>query len=446
MRSMGDKADFFSALAFGGSPSEYRQFRRKVLLYVASLEDKHVKYAGPKILTRLSGEAWRATEHLSVAELRSEKGWLRVLQALDQHYRYLPETELNECVDEFLFHLKKKPNEGPTAFVSRFKSVLSRLETLIAADKVQTAGSRKRKKAKDAKSSSSTSSDLSSCEEDRPGHLTKDKVDAAAAGAEPSASASAAPGAADDTKNPAKTVGSFVGSPPRKPKKPPSSKGSRGSQKADDEKDQRKMLENLELLEAGHLRLKPVFPAVVLGHLFMRKYGLTREQRSHVIRATGGSSRFPDIEKIIRASDFEGSSLDSGHRSSVARPPRRDAVMAAEESSIEEFSEPSEEANEVDEDTDDDELLARPLRFRSVPRLTPRKPSGPSRRAAAKCGRSARTGSRTCRLWHCRLEKQLRVGCLFSQPSGTTRRTPSVVRRMAARQSERRPTSSGATS
>ena len=94
-----------------------------------------MKLAGPKILTRLTGEAWRAIEHLSISELRSEDGWLLVLRALDNHYKYLPETELNECVDEFLFHLKRRSGEGPTAFVSRFKSVLSRLETLIAAEK-----------------------------------------------------------------------------------------------------------------------------------------------------------------------------------------------------------------------------------------------------------------------------------------------------------------------
>ena len=60
----------FKALVFSGSPADYRQFRRKILLHVASL----VRLAGPKILTRLSGEAWKATEHLSVGDLRSEGG------------------------------------------------------------------------------------------------------------------------------------------------------------------------------------------------------------------------------------------------------------------------------------------------------------------------------------------------------------------------------------
>ena len=59
------------------------------------------------------------------------------------------------------------------------------------------------------------------------------------------------------------------------------------------ERAQRKMLENL-----GHLKRKPIFPSVVLGHLFMRKYRLNREQRSQVIWSTRGSCRFEDVEKV----------------------------------------------------------------------------------------------------------------------------------------------------
>ena len=106
-------------------------------LSVASLEDKQQHLAGPRLLNRLSGEAWRATEHLSVAQIRSDEGWLKVLQSLDAHYRFLPETELHESIDEFLFLLKRKGGEGATAFASRFKTQLHRLETLIHQEKYQ---------------------------------------------------------------------------------------------------------------------------------------------------------------------------------------------------------------------------------------------------------------------------------------------------------------------
>ena len=353
-------SDPFRDLAFSGAPSEYRQFRRRILLSVASLEGKHVRLAGPKILARLSGEAWRATEHLSVGQLRAEDGWLRVLKALDNHYRYLPETELNDCVDEILFHLKKKPGEGPTAFVSRFKTGLSRLETLIAADKAVQKGKKRRRKVKIEPASASSSSDLSSmATEDEEPTLTKERVDAAAAEAETPASASAP--ADKSTKGPkTKTVGSFIEESPKAKKKKttssPGSHGSRGTQRADDEKAHRKMMESLELLEVGHLKLKPVFPSVVLGHLFLRKYGLSQDQRSQVIRSTGGSSRFEDIEKVIRASDFENSAPEPGHRALPHRAHRREVMAADEESSIDEPSDLSEEIQEADEETDDEEL------------------------------------------------------------------------------------------
>ncbi|CAE7239120.1 RE1 [Symbiodinium sp. CCMP2592] len=334
---MAEKGDPFRDLVFSGAPSEYRHFRRKILLNVASLEEKHVKLAGPKILTRLTGEAWRATEHLSISELRSEDGWLRVLQALDGHYKYLPETELNECVDEFLFHLKRKAGEGPTAFVSRFKAVLSRLETLIAAERAQRKTPKRKRESilrrPDAGGHTEQEESETSGGSSGEPPLTKERVDAAAASAgDPSAKAT------DDTKGP-KTVGSFVGE--KSPKRgPPSSGGShrsRGTQKADDDRAQRRMLESLGRLEVGHLKLKPIFPAVILGHLFMRKYGLNREQRSQVIRSTGGSCKFEDIEKVIRASDYEDR-LGDGHRGPAQRP-HRGAVMAAEEESS--CSEPS---------------------------------------------------------------------------------------------------------
>ncbi|CAE7296093.1 RE1, partial [Symbiodinium sp. CCMP2456] len=334
--AMAEKNDPFRDLVFSGAPSEYRLFRRKILLNVASLEEKHVKLAGPKILTRLTGEAWRATEHLSIAELRSEDGWLRVLQALDEHYKYLPETELNECVDEFLFHLKRRSGEGPTAFVSRFKAVLSRLETLIASERAErTASKRKRDPRVPQRQTDDDESPSSGVDSEEPA-LTKDRVDAAAA-----ASADGRQPTATDTKGP-KTVGSFVGekSPKRGPPSSGGSQHSRGTQKGDEERAQRRMLERLGRLEVGHLKLKPVFPAVILGHLFMRKYGLSREQRSQVIRSTGGSCKFTDIEKVIRASDYEDRLGDGGHRGNQQRAARPGgAIMAADEGSS--LSEPS---------------------------------------------------------------------------------------------------------
>ena len=69
-------------------------------------------------------------------------------------------------------------------------------------------------------------------------------------------------------------------------------KHSTASYKAEQECAQLEMQCILGTLEPGFRKQKPIFPQSVLGHLFLRKFGLNREQRSQVIRSTGGSSRF----------------------------------------------------------------------------------------------------------------------------------------------------------
>ena len=77
--------DALRDVSFDGKPSGYRDFRRKTLLAIAGLEDKHAHLAGPRLLSRLSGEAWRATEHLNISQLRSPDGFMVVIKALDEH-------------------------------------------------------------------------------------------------------------------------------------------------------------------------------------------------------------------------------------------------------------------------------------------------------------------------------------------------------------------------
>ena len=217
------------------------------MLSVASMEERYIRLAGPKILSRLTGEAWRATEHLSIQHVRGEDGWLRVVRALAAHYKYLPETELNDCVDEFMFHLKRKQGEGPTAFVSRFRTALNRLESLIAADRAVQSKRRKKERPKAASpptsSSSKGTSDISSLS--GLGHVTAENVSSAAAAA--AADGADPDGQAGSTKGP-KTVGSFVGESPKRKAPSASSRGSgRGTQKGDDDKAQRKHWEPWKL-------------------------------------------------------------------------------------------------------------------------------------------------------------------------------------------------------
>lgn len=277
--------DPFRDLAFDGKPSNYREFRRKVILSVAALEDKSQHLAGPKLLSRLTGEAWRCTEHLSVSELRTSHGWTKVLECLDKHYQHLPEIELHEAIDEFLFHLKKRPHEGATAFSSRFRTQLARLEHLITQERAA-AQVKRRKIQPDGKRHLGPATPVASSLEDSSddkGDKDEEEADKTDGG--------------DETEEPkqapeAEQSGPF--DPPisprhssKTPSEKPSSRGSKrqtaGTWKADQERSLLEMQRVLGTLEPSHRKPKPIFPQSVLGHLFMRKFEQGTTSHDHQI-------------------------------------------------------------------------------------------------------------------------------------------------------------------
>ena len=184
---------------------------------------------------------------------------------------------------------------------------------------------RKKKKTKRSRSTRSaghvsSSSHHSSLEESESSHGPDDTHDEPTDGpdgthVEPDAPSAAA---ASPSAPAAEQTAAFES--PRAESKSSRGQHSAGTWKADQARAQLRMQRVLGTVEASHTKPKPVFPQSVLGHLFMRKFGLSKEQRAQVIRATGGSSRFADIERILRASDFEESKSDDRRGS---RPPQK---------------------------------------------------------------------------------------------------------------------------
>ena len=387
---MGDNKDFFRDITFDGQPGGYREFRRKVILSAAAVEYKNQHLVGPKLLSRLTGEAWRCTEHLPISEARQKKGWIKVLECLDQHYRYLPEVELHEAIDEFMFKLSRRPNEGATAFSSRFRTQLSRLETLIAQERdiaKEKRDGRKRKHDFPGPASPVPSSLAESSETEHAADEPADETDdAEPAQPEQPAETPAADGQPSQSSQPSAAAQPKPASrPPSRTQSRPGSyqsvhsvssgRGSKrqvssGTWEADVAKQQLEMQQILGSVERSHRKPKPIFPQSVLGHLYMRKYGLSKEQRSQVIRATGGSSRFLDVERILRASDIEDNHRKDPKRHQVPfKSQRRDAyavqVQDDESSSLEppmSSGESGEEAmlgetgEQFDDDGSDEEL------------------------------------------------------------------------------------------
>lgn len=262
-----------------------------------------------------------------------------MIRALDAHYQFLPETEMHDAVDSFLFDLKRRPHEGATSFASRFKTALARVQTLIAQER-ETLKVKRRRQGKGPKDavhdppSSVEPTDEETYDEDIHGRFFESLhrqppagPAASAAGARPAS----APGEHEREEPPPPADAEVHTEPARsRPASTTSSKRkaeSKGTQAADEEKDRLKMEQMLGNIEKGHLKPKPIFPQTVLGHLFMKKFGLSREQKAQVIRATGGSARFQDVEKILRASDMEESRSNPENRRFDTRrphpPPRR---------------------------------------------------------------------------------------------------------------------------
>ena len=57
-------------------------------------------------------------------------GFQRFVRVLDEHYQYLPETELLEALDSFLYGVVRAPRQGATEFSAQFRTALSRLSSL----------------------------------------------------------------------------------------------------------------------------------------------------------------------------------------------------------------------------------------------------------------------------------------------------------------------------
>jgi hypothetical protein len=101
----------------------------------------------------------------------------------------------------------------------------------------------------------------------------------------------------------------------------------------------------------------PFFPQALLGHLYVRKFGMNREQRAHIIRSTYGSSRLDDVERIIRASDLEEFRNHDRKRNDDRTPfkqPRREAHAVQSEPQHAMLADDGNSSSSLVEDFDDD--------------------------------------------------------------------------------------------
>ena len=84
---------------FDGDPAKYRQYRDNVRWLTASVRTDHQHLIAPTLVRRLHGPAAELLRHQDVALYRTDDGVNLLLRTLDEHYNYLPETELQDATD-----------------------------------------------------------------------------------------------------------------------------------------------------------------------------------------------------------------------------------------------------------------------------------------------------------------------------------------------------------
>ena len=95
--------------SFTGAPGRYRDYRLAIHWLAASVRDDNRLLVAPALAQRLSGEASELFRYRGPAEFRVADGFQRFVRVLDEHYQYLPETELLEALDSFLYGVVRAP-------------------------------------------------------------------------------------------------------------------------------------------------------------------------------------------------------------------------------------------------------------------------------------------------------------------------------------------------
>eukprot|EP00971_Amphidinium_carterae_P218296 4332918-Amphidinium_carterae.1 len=233
--------------SFNGNPSRYRDYRVQVQWLVASTKANALDLVGPALIRRLTGNAFEHFRASNPADFRVPEGAQKVLNILDTHYAFLPQTEIQDAVEAF-FACSRQRGQGPTEYSAIFRATTRRLEKLLTTE-LQREQQLKHQQA------------LLHYERELRLHAARLEE-------------------WDQTAQLRAQQGLPPDQMPEDPEGPPS-------------------LEHVPDF---------VFPQAFTGYLFLRGYGLTRQQRADTIRSAGGSTRFEALEASLRASEqsYEG--------------------------------------------------------------------------------------------------------------------------------------------
>ena len=104
--------------SFDGSPGKYRDYRFAVIWQYASVKPENRQFYAPALVDALTAGsgAKEIFRYTAPERFQTAEGFSLYLSILDGHYNYLPETELVEAVDNFIYSAdrgKVRPSSAP---------------------------------------------------------------------------------------------------------------------------------------------------------------------------------------------------------------------------------------------------------------------------------------------------------------------------------------------
>ncbi|CAE7782803.1 unnamed protein product, partial [Symbiodinium pilosum] len=238
---MEQKDDDKRVPSFDGRLDQYRDYRKRALLYFHGLEDSKQSLAAPRLIANLSGSAFECFREKDPGAYRNESGVINMLALLDARLQFTPEQELSDWLENLLYRMRRRRGEETTAFTTRFETTIFKVEDLISTEQRL-----ERRRLQDQRRAEYRRQSLDYM-------VAKQAHDAALAALQEGQTAPVAPA-------------------------PPS---------------------ELPAVEPF------AFPEVVKGFLYLRHVGITLQTRAILLRSSGGSLRYDRVAELLRKTELD---------------------------------------------------------------------------------------------------------------------------------------------